>query len=102
MFLAELDACDFVVWTRKGILSVSVQYNKPIVNLVSQAFTPDEVETRTSAQYETDKSSTLVEDTEENLQLSIRYNGIDIYESCIETLKPQGLLNDNMVSVLSE
>ena len=28
MFVAELDACDFVVWTKEGILSVSVQYNK--------------------------------------------------------------------------
>ena len=41
---------------------------KPIVNLVSPASTPDEVETRTS---EADMSSTLVKDTGENLQLSM-------------------------------
>ena len=28
-------------------------------------------------------------DNEENLQLSIQYNGIDVYEACIDTLKPQ-------------
>jgi hypothetical protein len=27
MFVAELESCDFVVWTEKGILSISVPYN---------------------------------------------------------------------------
>ena len=76
--------------------------DKPMVNLASQASTPDEVETRTSTQNEAAMSSRSLTDTEKNQQLSVRYNGIDIYESCIETLEPQGLLNDNMVSVLLE
>jgi hypothetical protein len=35
-------------------------------------------------------------------QLSIKYNGVAIYQSCIDTLRPQGLLNDNIVSALME
>ncbi len=43
-----------------------------------------------------------VEDGQERQQVSIKYNGLDVYQSCIETLEPQSFLNDTIVTVLIE
>lgn len=50
----------------------------------------------------TTQHDTDVHGSEANRQLSIRYNGVDVYEACAKTLRPQGLLNDNIVSVMLE
>lgn len=43
-----------------------------------------------------------IQNRKERQQLSIKYNGVDVYESCIETLEPHEFLNDTIVTVLIE
>lgn len=37
-----------------------------------------------------------------NKSLSVKVNGVDIYQSCIDGLLPQRMLNDNIVTMLIE